>query len=394
MKIDFNNTEVAFASKSNADLNKAYILFKTIASPTIVRMGEKMLTMALAVHFPINWAVKPTIYQHFVGGESIQDCNAAIRKLEEHNVKAILDYSVEGKEEADDIQMAFEETIRAIKNAGNDANIPFAVFKPTAMGRSIVLEKASLGLPMNDVEKREEREFRHRIHELCKTAFEVGTPILIDAEHSWYQNVIDEATNNEMALFNREKAIVFNTFQMYRRDRLDFLKKSYQMAIDGGYFLGAKFVRGAYMEMERERADKKGYPDPIQPNKEATDRDFNAALKFCMDHIDKIKIFNGTHNEYSTQYMIDMMEERGIAKDDDRCWFSQLYGMSDHISFNVGKAGYNVAKYLPYGPVKHVMPYLLRRAEENTSAQGQSGRELSFILTEKNRRKKAKENIN
>jgi proline dehydrogenase len=388
MKIDFNNTEVAFSSKSNYDLNKAYVLFKTIASPWIVKMGEKLLNIALMLHIPINWAVKPTIYSHFVGGESIESSNKAIRKLEEHNIKAILDYSVEGKEEPEDIQLAFEETLRAIKNAGKDANIPFCVFKPTAMGRSIVLEKASIKDPnMTEKEKKEEQQFRDRIHELCKTAYESDVPILIDAEHSWFQGIIDEATNKEMAEFNKKKPIVFNTFQMYRHDRLAFLKESYQMAIDGGYFLGAKFVRGAYMEMERERAEKKGYEDPIQPTKEATDDDYNAALKFCIDNIEKIKVFNGTHNEYSTQYMIDMMEEKGIAKDDDRCWFSQLYGMSDHISFNIGKAGYNVAKYLPYGPVKHVMPYLLRRAEENTSAQGQSGRELSLIMAEKKRRK-------
>ncbi len=387
MKIDFNNTEVAFISKSNADMNKAYVLFKTIANPGIVKMGNKMLGLALAIHFPINWAVKPTIYQHFVGGESIKSCNAAIRKLEDYNVKAVLDYSVEGKEEAEDIKLAFEETLRAIRNAGQDPNIPFAVFKPTAMGRSLVLEKASMGAPMNELEKEEEAQFRNRLQELCKTAFECNIPILIDAEHSWYQNIIDEETNKGMALYNKEKAIVFNTFQMYRHDRLAYLAESYQMAEDGNYFLGAKFVRGAYMEIERERAGIKGYEDPIQPDKEATDRDYNAALKYCIDHIDRITIFNGTHNEYSSQYLIDLMEEKGLAKDDNRCWFSQLYGMSDHISFNAAAAGYNVAKYLPYGPVKHVMPYLLRRAEENTSAQGQSGRELTLIMLEKNRRK-------
>ncbi len=387
MNIDFNNTEVAFAAKSNADLSKAYVLFKTIANPGIVKAGNKMLSLALAIHFPINWAVKPTIYQHFVGGESIDSCHDAIRKLEEYNVKAVLDYSVEGKEEAEDIQLAFEETLRAIKNAGKDPNIPFAVFKPTAMGRSIVLEKASLKTEMTNQEKEEELQFRNRLHELCKTAYESDIPILIDAEHSWYQNIIDEVTNTEMALYNKEKAIVFNTFQMYRHDRLAYLDKSYKMAIDGGYFLGAKFVRGAYMEIERERAEEKGYEDPIQPDQEATDRDYNAALKYCIDNIDRITIFNGTHNEYSSQYLVDLMEEKGLAKDDNRCWFSQLYGMSDHISFNTAKLDYNVAKYLPYGPVKHVMPYLLRRAEENTSAQGQSGRELSLIMKEKKRRK-------
>jgi proline dehydrogenase len=390
MKIDFQNTEVAFAIKSDADLKKAYVLFKTIGSPTVVKIGNTLLKMALKIHFPIDWIVKPTIYNHFVGGVSIEDCKPVVRKMEPYGVGAILDYSVEGKEDPEDIQNAMEETLRAIKNAGEDSNVPFCVFKPTAFTTSAVLEKVSAGMELTPEEEQEAQNFRDRVHTLCKTAYESDVPLLIDAEDSWYQNFIDEVVNANMAEFNKEKAIIFNTFQMYRWDRLDFLKKSYQMAIDGGYYLGAKFVRGAYMEKERARAAEKGYKDPIQPNKEATDRDYNAALKFCIEHIDRVKIFNGTHNEYSTQYMIDLMEEHGIAKDDDRCWFSQLYGMSDNLSFNVAKAGYNVAKYLPYGPVKHVMPYLLRRAEENTSAQGQSGRELQLVLKEMKRRRLAK----
>ncbi|OYT12500.1 MAG: proline dehydrogenase [Bacteroidetes bacterium 4572_112] len=389
MKIDFNNTENAFISKTDWEINKAYVLFKTISSPTIVKAGNKMLNIALGIHFPINWAVKPTIYQHFVGGETIKSCDAAIEKLGKYNVKSILDYSVEGKEDAEDIRLAFEETLRAIENAGKNKNIPFAVFKPTAMGRSIVLEKASSGEEMNEQETAEKEQFLDRVHQLCAKAHEVDVPILIDAEHSWYQNIIDYATNTEMANFNKEKAIVFNTFQMYRHDRLAFLDESFKMSQKGGYFLGAKFVRGAYMEIERERAEQKGYQDPIQPTKEATDKDYNAAIRYCLERIDNIKIFNGTHNDESTQLMVDYMCDHKIPKDHDHCWFSQLYGMSDNISFNVAKEGFNVAKYLPYGPVKHVMPYLLRRAEENTSAQGQSTRELDFIRIEKNRRKKA-----
>lgn len=389
MKIDFTNTEVAFAPKSNADLKKAYILFKTIANPGIVHFGNKMLTIAQSVHFPINWIVKPTVYNHFVGGENIADSKATISKMGEYNVKSILDYSVEGKEEESDIQLAFEETLRAVKNAGSNPNIPFAVFKPTAMGRSIVMEKVSSGEKLTEKEKSEELAFRNRVHQLCQTAYEVNIPILIDAEHSWYQNIIDDVCNTEMAIFNKERAIVWNTFQMYRHNRLEFLKKSHQMAKEGGYYLGAKFVRGAYMERERERAAQKGYADPIQPDKEATDRDYNLALKYCVENIENIEIFNGTHNEFSSQYLVDLMENAGLKPNDNRCWFSQLYGMSDHISFNLGKAGFNVTKYLPYGPVKHVMPYLLRRAEENTSAAGQSGRELTLITTEINRRKHA-----
>lgn len=387
MKIDFTNTEVAFAPKSNADLKKAYVLFKTIANPTVVRIGNSMLKLALNIHFPINWIVKPTIYNHFVGGEAIKDSAATIANLGKFNVKSILDYSVEGKEEPEDIQLAFEETLRAVKNAGSNPNIPFCVFKPTAMGRSIVMEKVSLGETLNEKEKEEEKAFRDRVHQLCKAAAEVDIPILIDAEHSWYQNIIDDVANTEMAIFNKEKPIVWNTFQMYRHDRLEYLKKSYEMAVEGDYFLGAKFVRGAYMERERARAEAKNYEDPIQPDKDATDKAYNAALKFCVEHIDRISIFNGTHNEFSSQYLVDLMTEHNLKPNDNRCWFSQLYGMSDHISMNTAKAGYNVCKYLPYGPVKHVMPYLLRRAEENTSAQGQSGRELSFLSTEMKRRR-------
>jgi proline dehydrogenase len=223
---------------------------------------------------------------------------------------------------------------------------------------------------------------------LCKAASDQNIPILIDAEDSWYQNFIDEVVDQMMAKYNGERAIVFNTFQMYRHDRLEFLKKSWQKAVDGNYFLGAKFVRGAYMEKERERALEMKYPSPIQPDKESTDRDYNRALKFCMEHIDRITIFNGTHNEYSSQYLTELMKEKGLKNGDPRVWFSQLYGMSDHISFNLAHAGYNVAKYLPYGPVKHVIPYLVRRAEENTSVKGQTGRELSLISKEMNRRKK------
>jgi len=258
MKIDFNNTENAFISKSDWDITKAYVLFKTISSPTIVKIGNSMLGIALSIHFPINWAVKPTIYQHFVGGETISSCDAAIAKLGKYNVKSILDYSVEGKEDAEDIRLAFEETLMAIENASKNPDIPFAVFKPTAMGRSIILEKASSGEEMNEQETAEKELFLDRVHQLCKKAHEVDIPILIDAEHSWYQNIIDYATNTEMANFNKEKAIVFNTFQMYRHDRLAYLDESYKMSQAGGYFLGAKFVRGAYMEIERERAEHKG----------------------------------------------------------------------------------------------------------------------------------------
>ncbi len=387
--ISFENTEIAFKSKSDYDLRRSYLLFKTLAHNSLVRLGGSFTQSAIKMHIPVNWIVKPTIYKQFVGGETIEECGPAVRDLEKYNVKAILDYSVEGKELEDDIKAALAETLKSIKNAGKNQNIPFAVFKPTAFTTPNILEKVSAGKKLTDAEAEEADRFRNRIETLCRSAHEHDIPILIDAEDSWFQNFIDEVVNAMMAKFNKEKAIVFNTFQMYRHDRLDFLKKSHQMAVDGNYFLGAKFVRGAYMEKERERAQQKGYPSPIQPNKESTDRDYNAALKFCVEHIDRISIFNGTHNEYSSRYLTALMNEKGLAKNDPRIWFSQLFGMSDHISFNLAHAGYNVAKYLPYGPVKHVIPYLVRRAEENTSVKGQTGRELSLITKEISRRRKS-----
>ncbi|MCF8294456.1 MAG: proline dehydrogenase family protein [Bacteroidales bacterium] len=383
----FENTQIAFQSKSNTQLFKAYFLFKLISFSKLVKVMNKALGWSLKLGVPIKWLVKPTVYGHFVGGESIHDCQKAVRNLEKFKVKAILDYSVEGKESQEDIRHALSETLRSIENAGKDANIPFAVFKPTAFTTSVVLEKVSAGQALSLSEESEANQFRSRVNQLCEAAYKAGVPILIDAEDSWYQNFIDEVVESMMELYNKDKAIVYNTLQMYRHDRLDFLAKSYEKAVKGGYFLGIKFVRGAYMEKERERALEKGYPSPIQPDKESTDRDYNLGLKFCMEHLDRISIFNGTHNEFSSAYLAELMQVNGIAANDSRIFFAQLYGMSDHISFNLANAGYNVAKYVPYGPVKHVMPYLFRRAEENTSVAGQTGRELRLLSLEKNRRR-------
>ena len=386
--IEFDNTEIAFRNKSNYDLRKSFLLFSALSRNWLMKLGVGLTQSFMRIGLPVNWFVKPTIYKQFVGGETITDSIPVVEMLGKYNVKAILDYSVEGSDSKEGIQNALEETLCSIENAANHSNIPFAVFKPTAFTTSTVLLKVSAGDELTANEKEEADNFRKRVDKLCSAAFEKGIPILIDAEDSWYQNFIDDVVNDMMAKYNKERTIVFNTFQMYRHDRLDYLKKSFQMALEGNYFLGAKFVRGAYMEKERERAAQLGYPSPIQPDKEHTDNDYNAALKFCIEHIDRITIFNGTHNEYSSGYLTELMAEAKIAKDDPRVWFSQLYGMSDHISFNLAHNGYNVVKYLPYGPVKYVIPYLVRRAEENTSVKGQTGRELSLIKKEIKRRKR------
>ncbi len=386
--VSFENTEIAFKHKTTKELKKAYFLFNSIARPWLVKTGKVFLNLALKLRIPISWAVKPTIYEHFVGGVTIDDCLPTAKKLAQYNVKSILDYSVEGGESENETEETLKETLASIENAARHPEIPFAVFKPTAFGKAEILEKASSGEKLNDEEQKEAAKFRDRIHTLCKRAYELNTPILIDAEDTFFQNKIDEVVTEMMELFNKKKTIVFNTLQMYRWDRLQYLKDNYEKAVNGGYYYGVKFVRGAYMEKERERAHKKGYKDPIQPNKESTDRDYNAALKFTIEHIERCELFNGTHNEESSLYLTKLMKEYKLKRNDPRIYFSQLYGMSDHISFNLANEGYNVAKYVPYGPVKHVMPYLVRRAEENTSVKGQTGRELSLIKKELGRRKK------
>jgi len=390
----FDNTEIAFGSKPDRHLKRAMWMFRLIGNPFLVRVGKLLSFVALKLQFPVSWAVKPTIYRHFVGGETIEECMPNVRFLEKFNVRAILDYSMEGTTTTEEINQAMDETLKTIYNAARDKNIPFAVFKPTAFTFENVMKKVSEKEPLTESEKTEAENFRIRVEKLCQTAYDHDVPILIDAEDVCFQDFIDEVVETNMEKFNKKRAIVYNTYQMYRRDRLEVLRSSYERAVELQYFLGAKFVRGAYMEKERARAAAMGYNDPIHPDKESTDRDYNAALKFCVERIDRISIFNGTHNEFSSSYMAELMDKYGIAKDDHRCWFSQLYGMSDHISFNLSHAGYNVAKYMPFGPVRSVLPYLIRRTEENTSIAGQTGRELRLILQEIERRKKMREKDN
>jgi proline dehydrogenase len=386
-EINFEDTKTAFRIKSDRDLRRAYILFKLISYPILVKIGNPVIKVLSILRIPIGWIVKPTAFKHFVGGETLEDCQPAVEKIKTANVYSILDYSVEGKESEKAINAALEETLHAVKNAGSNPDIPFAVFKPTAFGTHHALEVLS-GDGTPDAESKEEGEkFRNRIHTLCKTAFENDIPIMIDAEDTYIQHFIDKVVIEMMQLYNKEKCIVFNTYQMYRHDRIAILEADIKKAREEKFFLGAKFVRGAYMERERARAAKMGYEDPIQADKESTDRDYNLALKISMDNLDVVSIFNGTHNEYSSKYLAELMIQQGVDPADKRIWFSQLYGMSEHISYNLSDAGFNVAKYVPYGPVRFVLPYLMRRVEENTSVKGQTGRELSLIKKERQRRK-------
>lgn len=387
--ISFENTEIAFKSKSNASLNKAYWLFKMVGSPRLVRFGKWATQFAFRFKIPISGLIKKTIFSQFCGGVSINDCETTTLQLGEYGVGTILDYSVEGKTSDEDFDSTVDEIIATIKKGENNANVPFAVFKMTGISRFDILEKANSGLsPLNDNDIREYKQLKARLNKICFAASNSNVPVFIDAEESWIQNTIDTLAFEMMELYNSKRAIIFNTAQMYRHDRLDFLKEQLIQSKDKSIFYGVKLVRGAYMEKERLRASEKGYSSPIQTNKEATDTDFDKALEFIVEHIEHFSLCAGTHNEESSIYLTELLTKHGINKSDKRIYFAQLLGMSDHISYNLSHNGYNVAKYVPYGPIKEVMPYLLRRADENTSVAGQTSRELSLIIKEKKRRKK------
>jgi proline dehydrogenase len=386
--MDFNNTQIAFQSKSNNDLNRAYWLFKIIGYPSIVKIGKGLTNFAIKTHLPIESIIRKTIFKQFCGGTTIDDCEKTTNELYKFGIGTILDYSVEGKTSNEDFEKTTQEIISTILKAKGNEAIPYAVFKVTGISRFGLLEKSNdLKSTLTDSEEKELKDVVERIDRICKSGFENNVPVFIDAEESWIQDVIDRICVSMMEKYNKEKAIVFNTLQMYRHDRLDFLNREIDIAQKGGYHYGIKLVRGAYMEKERARAEKMGYPSPIQPTKDKTDIDYNKALELILDNIDSLALCAGTHNEYSSKFLTELVEKKGINKEDKRIYFAQLLGMSDHISYNLSSANFNVAKYVPYGPVNEVLPYLLRRADENTSVAGQTGRELSLLMIEKNRRK-------
>ncbi|MFM7015822.1 MAG: proline dehydrogenase family protein [Bacteroidota bacterium] len=386
-QLSFDNLENAFASKSNQEIRQAYWLFKLIGYPRLVALGSAVTAKALDWNLPVKGLIKATIFKQFCGGENIEECSKAIAKLHQFGVGSILDYSVEGAKEESEFDHACEEIIATVMKAKGNPSIPFSVFKVTGLARFDLLEKVSAGISILEEEKSEYERIRARVKKICEAAFQAGVCIFIDAEESWIQQAIDDLATENMERYNQQKAIVYNTIQLYRHDRLKFIKTSHEKSKAGNYHLGLKLVRGAYMEKERARANTNGYASPIQPNKEATDKDYNAALEYCLSNISNMAICAGSHNEESNLFLTELMQKQGIAVNDSRIYFSQLLGMSDHISFNLAKAGYNVAKYVPYGPVNAVFPYLTRRAQENTSIAGQMGRELSLLVAEKKRRK-------
>jgi proline dehydrogenase len=386
----FNNTKIAFSTKTDNELRKAYWLFKTIENPIIVNIGSKLLNLAIFIGFPIKWIIKPTVFQHFCGGETINDSDRTIENLGKSNIGTILDYSVEGNHSESDYEKATDELLSVIEKSSVNKNIPFVVFKVTGIARFTLLERINNDIQLTDEEIDEYERVVFRVDKICNAAYSIDIPVFIDAEETWIQNAIDNISMKMIRKYNLNKALVYNTLQMYRHDRLLYLEEIIGDARRNSYKIGLKLVRGAYMEKERERALINGYQSPIQINKEATDMDFDKAITLCINNADLVSICVGSHNERSNAQFAELIDKKGFLRNDKRFYFAQLLGMSDHISYNLASEGFNVAKYVPYGPVNSVMPYLMRRALENTSVAGQTGRELSLIKTELKRRKDVK----
>lgn len=384
--LDFQDTATAFADKSDAELKEKYRIFRLLNSPVLNTIGTASAKFALSLGLPVEGLIKKTIFEQFCGGETIEECEPTVKRLAAAGIGAILDYSIEGKSSEDDFDRTKDEIIRTIRRAKDDPNIPFSVFKVTGIAPLGTLERLSARKKLDAKSQAKCEHLTARVNEICEYAYSIGQPVFIDAEETWIQDAIDRLATNMMERYNLEGPIIYNTLQMYRTDRLQHLKEARRQAKADGYIYAVKLVRGAYMEKERERAAEQGYPSPIHPDKQSTDRDYDAAIDYCLDHLDDVAFVAGTHNEKSTHLLAQKMHERGIPHNHPRIFFSQLYGMSDNLSYVLAKDGYNVSKYVPYGPVKDVVPYLVRRAEENSAVKGQMSRELELISREMKRR--------
>jgi len=402
--ISFDNTQFAFEYKTDKQLKKAQFLFSMMGQPWIVKTGTRLAPWSIRAGLPVKGIIRSTIFAQFVGGETLEETAVVAKRLGEYNVQVILDYGVEGKEGEDNFDHACEEFIRVINYASTQPNIPFMSVKVTGFARFSLLEKLDTIMhscegtlmkrylraidSLSAEEKEEWHRVRHRVMRVCEAGAEKKVGVFIDAEETWVQDPVDALTILMMDTFNKEWAVVYNTLQHYRHDRIQFLKDSYEAAVERKFILGAKLVRGAYMEKERKRAAEMGYPSPIHPDKESSDKDYNDGVKFCIDNIDKVALVVASHNEYSNLYAAQLMQQKGLPLNHPHIHWSQLYGMSDNITFNLAHAGCSVSKYLPFGPIKDVIPYLMRRAQENTSVKGQTGRELGLIKKELERRSK------
>ena len=385
-RLSFENTEVAFSHFTNFQLKRAYWIFRVISVNFLVKIGPPITNFAIKVGLPIKGLIKKTIFKHFCGGETIAECTPTINNLHAGGVGTILDYSVEGEDDEAVFDHTRDEIIRTIIRATGDAAIPLTVFKVTGVGRFSLLEKLDAGETLSTAEQAEWDKVQQRVLAICRHAFDAGVPVMIDAEESWIQVTIDRIAMDMMRRFNNQKIIIYNTYQLYRHDKLAGLKADHATAVAEGFILGAKIVRGAYMEKERNRAEEKGYTSPIQPDKQSADTDYDKAVEYAVKNISTLAIVAGTHNEESCRYLAESIDKLGIDRKHPHVYFSQLLGMSDNLSFNLADAGFNVVKYVPYGPIKAVLPYLFRRAQENTAIAGQMGRELKLIVKEMRRR--------
>ena len=384
--IDFDNTEIAFRQKSDEELKQSYWLFKLMSNGFLAKKGPSMLQTALKLRLPLLSLVKKTLFKQFCGGESIEECEPTMAMLDKAYTGAILDFSVEGALGESAYTLTSDEIVRTIHYAKNDRRVPFAVFKPSGVIRFKLLEKICAGKTLESSEQVEFFKAKARINHICKSAYDADVPVMFDAEESWIQKAVDAIALDMMRMYNQDKAIVFNTYQLYRNDKLDSLQNDVFQAQNEEFILGAKLVRGAYLEKENARAAKMGYSSPLYATKEATDKAYNDALSFCVENIKDVAIVAGTHNEESCLILSELMRKHNLPEDHAHIYFAQLLGMSDNVSFNLAYMGYNVVKYVPYGPVKEVLPYLFRRAEENKSVIGKTGRELSLITNERKRR--------
>jgi proline dehydrogenase len=388
--VSFDNTKTAFSHLSDKDLNFSIKMFQMMQNPKLVKIGTALSNFALATHLPITGIVRSTVFRQFCGGINLEESLEKISALNAANVGAILDYAVEGAQKESAFESTKDQIITVIKKAETTDGIPVACMKMTGIARFDLLKKVTSELELTEIEKHEYKRAVDRFEQICKTAASTGIPIYIDAEETWIQPAIDRLIESRMRVYNKKKAIVFHTLQMYRWDKMDQLKKLIAESKKEGWFLGVKFVRGAYLEKENQRAIEMGYKTLMQPNKQATDRDFDGAIQLMVENIDHCEICNGTHNALSSMKLVNLMSKHNLRHNDSRIYFSQLKGMSDTISFNLADAGYNVSKYLPYGPVKATIPYLTRRAEENSAIAGSMGKELSDLLEEKARRQAVK----
>ncbi|MDF1695628.1 MAG: proline dehydrogenase family protein [Saprospiraceae bacterium] len=385
--IDFTDTKIAFSTKSDKELKNMGRLFALMNKSALVNIGSKLGLLAFKLRLPfVDFIVKKTIFKQFCGGESLMDCQNAIDTLYRHDSLTILDYGAEGKSSEEDFNRVMEETMRAIEFAASNNSVPVVSTKITGLVDNDILIGVQNGDPQSEHQQRAYDQMVERVDKICKKASELKVGVFVDAEESWLQEPIDDLVMEMMAKYNHGKVIVYNTYQLYRHDKLAQLKSDHQKAIKMGFLFGAKLVRGAYMEKERERALEMNYPSPIQPDKESTDRDFDEGVDYCIRNYQQIASCCASHNVESNRKQAKLIEELGLQKDHPHFNFCQLYGMSDYITFNIGKAGYNVAKYVPYGPIRDVVPYLIRRAQENTSVTGEMSRELSLIKTEIKRR--------